>query len=119
MGLLKLLLIWLIFINIITYIIYAIDKYKSMHHKWRIRESTLILLAVIGGSVGALLAMYTVRHKTKHNKFRIGVPVILAVQIIVVCGLYSIKINVIAKYERNSGCTGAIQESYSISVFKT
>ena len=82
MGLLKLLLIWLIFINIITYIIYAIDKYKSMHHKWRIRESTLILLAVIGGSVGALLAMYTVRHKTKHNQFRIGVPVILAVQII-------------------------------------
>ena len=88
MGLLKLLLIWLIFINIITYIIYAIDKYKSMHHKWRIRESTLILLAVIGGSVGALLAMYTVRHKTKHNKFRIGVPVILAVQIIAVCGVY-------------------------------
>jgi uncharacterized membrane protein YsdA (DUF1294 family) len=88
MGLLKLLLIWLIFINIITYIIYAIDKYKSMHHKWRIRESTLILLAVIGGSVGALLAMYTVRHKTKHNKFRIGVPVILAVQIIVVCVVY-------------------------------
>ena len=85
MGLLKLLLIWLIFIN---YIIYAIDKYKSMHHKWRIRESTLILLAVIGGSVGALLAMYTVRHKTKHNKFRIGVPVILAVQIIVVCVVY-------------------------------
>ena len=88
MGLLKLLLIWLIFINIITYIIYAIDKYKSMHHKWRIGESTLILLAVIGGSVGALLAMYTVRHKTKHNKFRIGVPVILAVQIIVVCVVY-------------------------------
>ena len=108
MGLLKLLLIWLIFINIITYIIYAIDKYKSMHHKWRIRESTLILLAVIGGSVGALLAMYTVRHKTKHNKFRIGVPVILAVQIIVVCVVY------IALR-----CTGAIQESYSISVFKT
>ena len=75
-------------IKIITYIIYAIDKYKSMHHKWRIRESTLILLAVIGGSVGALLAMYTVRHKTKHNKFRIGVPVILAVQIIVVCVVY-------------------------------
>ena len=75
-------------INIITYIIYAIDKYKSMHHNWRIRESTLIMLAVIGGSVGALLAMYTVRHKTKHNKFRIGVPVILAVQIIVVCVVY-------------------------------
>lgn len=52
------------------------------------KESTLILLAVIGGSVGALLAMYTVRHKTKHNKFRIGVPVILAVQIIVVCVVY-------------------------------
>ena len=88
MGLLKLLLIWLIFINIITYIIYAIDKYKSMHHKWRITESTLILLALIGGSEVELIAMYTVRHKTKHNKFRIGLPVILAVQIIAVCGVY-------------------------------
>ena len=46
------------------------------------------LMCSPGGSVGALLAMYTVRHKTKHNKFRIGVPVILAVQIIVVCVVY-------------------------------
>ncbi len=83
------------------------------------KESTLILLAVIGYSVGALLAMYTVRHKTKHNKFRIGAGYTCCTDYCSVCGLYSIKINVIAKYERNSGCTGAIQESYSISVFKT
>mgnify|MGYP000658285553 CR=1 FL=1 len=80
---------WLILINIITFVIYALDKYKAIHHAWRIPERTLILLAAIGGSVGALSAMYTVRHKTKHNKFRIGVPVILVIQIIVLYILYT------------------------------
>lgn len=82
MDLLKIIEVWLIFINIFTFAAYALDKYKAVHHAWRIPERTLILLAVIGGSVGALLAMYTVRHKTKHNKFRIGVPAILIVQIV-------------------------------------
>lgn len=80
----NLIIIWFLFINAATFIVYAIDKYKAVHHKWRIPEKTLILLAVAGGSIGALLAMYIVRHKTKHNKFRIGVPAILIVQLIIV-----------------------------------
>ncbi len=82
MDLLKVIDVWLIFINIFTFAAYALDKYKAIHHAWRIPERTLILLAVIGGSVGALIAMYTVRHKTKHKKFVIGVPAILIVQIV-------------------------------------
>ena len=70
MDLLKIIEVWLIFINIFTFAAYALDKYKAVHHAWRIPERTLILLATIGGSVGALSAMYTVRHKTKHNKFQ-------------------------------------------------
>ena len=60
---------WLILINIITFVIYALDKYKAVHHLWRIPEKTLIFLAIIGGSPAALLAMYTIRHKTRHIKF--------------------------------------------------
>lgn len=82
MELLEVVKLWLIIINILTYIVYAVDKYKAVHHKWRISEKTLLLCAVAGGSVGALLAMYTVRHKTKHIKFVIGVPAILVVQVI-------------------------------------
>lgn len=59
---------WLILINIITFVIYALDKYKAVHHLWRIPEKTLIFLAIIGGSPAALLAMYTIRHKTSLYK---------------------------------------------------
>ena len=52
---------WLILINIITFVIYALDKYKAVHHLWRIPEKTLIFLAIIGGSPAAILAMYTIR----------------------------------------------------------
>ncbi len=68
-------------ISIITFALYGIDKYKAKHNKWRISEATLILMAAIGGSVGALLAMLLFRHKTQHAKFTIGVPLILIVQI--------------------------------------
>lgn len=57
------------------------DKYKARKKLWRIPESTLMGVAVIGGSVGALAGMYTFRHKTKHPKFTIGVPLILLMQI--------------------------------------
>lgn len=89
MDLLKIIETWLVFINIFTFAAYALDKYKAIHHAWRIPERTLILLAAIGGSVGALSAMYTVRHKTKHNKFRIGVPAILIIQLILAYIVYS------------------------------
>lgn len=58
------------------------DKHKARKKKWRIPEATLIGAAVLGGSLGVLLGMYTARHKTRHLKFAIGVPVILAVQIV-------------------------------------
>ena len=74
---------WLILINIITFVIYALDKYKAVHHLWR------IFLAIIGGSPAAILAMYTIRHKTRHIKFTLGVPVILVIQIIVLYILYT------------------------------
>ena len=89
MDLLKIIEAWLVFINIFTFAAYALDKYKAIHHAWRIPERTLILLAAIGGSVGALFAMYTVRHKTKHYKFRIGVPAILIIQFILAYILYN------------------------------
>ena len=89
MDLLKVIEAWLVFINIFTFAAYALDKYKAVDHAWRIPERTLILLAAIGGSVGALSAMYIVRHKTKHNKFRIGVPAILVIQLILAYIVYS------------------------------
>ncbi|MCQ2516381.1 MAG: DUF1294 domain-containing protein [Saccharofermentans sp.] len=74
--------IYLVLINIITFITYGMDKRLAIKHKWRISEATLILLAAIGGSIGAFLGMQVFRHKTKHMKFVIGVPVIFILQII-------------------------------------
>lgn len=74
--------IYLVAINLFAYILYGIDKYKSKKSKWRIPEKTLITIALLGGSVGALLAMKMFRHKTKHKKFTIGVPLILIAQIV-------------------------------------
>ena len=75
------LLYYLITINIVTLIVYGIDKVKAMKGKWRISEATLLLLAIIGGSVGAWLGMKTWHHKTMHKKFKYGLPLILLAQI--------------------------------------
>lgn len=74
--------VYFICINIITFIIYGIDKRRARQHRWRISEATLILLAMLGGSVGALTGMRCFRHKTRHWKFTIGIPVILGIQIL-------------------------------------
>lgn len=74
-------MIYLAIINIVTLIVYGVDKLKAKRHQWRIPESTLILLAVIGGSIGALLGMKIWHHKTKHKKFKYGIPIILALQL--------------------------------------
>ena len=74
-------IIYLVIINVITFVVYGIDKWKAKKAKWRIRESTLLGLAAIGGSIGALLAMKILRHKTLHNQFKYGVPLILVAQI--------------------------------------
>ena len=75
------LLYYLIAINIVTFFVYGIDKWKAKQSKWRIPEATLLLLAVIGGSVGAWLGMKTWHHKTMHKKFKYGLPLIILVQI--------------------------------------
>ena len=75
-------LIYLIIINVVTFFVYGIDKYKAKHDKWRIPEATLLLLAVVGGSVGAWCGMKVWRHKTMHKKFKYGVPVIFILQVV-------------------------------------
>lgn len=73
-------------INIFTFAIYAIDKYKSTHNKWRIPEKRLVLFAGIGGSLGALLGMLVTRHKIRKPKFYITVPIFLILHILI--GVY-------------------------------
>ena len=77
-----LLTIYLILVNAIAFLLMLIDKQKAKKKKWRIPEATLMGSAAIGGSIGALAGMYTFRHKTKHPKFTVGVPVILVLQLI-------------------------------------
>ena len=74
-------LYYLIAINIITFFIYGIDKLKAKKGKWRIPESTLLLLAIIGGSIGAWLGIKVWHHKTLHKKFKYGIPLIVIAQI--------------------------------------
>ena len=74
-------LIYLLAVNAVTFIVYGIDKYKAKHAKWRISEATLLLLAVIGGSIGAWCGMKVWHHKTMHKKFKYGVPIIFILQV--------------------------------------
>ncbi len=74
--------IYLLAINLATFVTYGIDKWKAKKAKWRIREASLLLLAVLGGSLGAWLGMRVWHHKTQHKKFKYGVPVIIIVQLI-------------------------------------
>ena len=75
--------VWLV-INLITFILYGVDKCRARRGKWRIPEKTLLSGTWLLGGVGAWLAMRAFRHKTKHPKFTIGIPVILALQLIAV-----------------------------------
>ena len=76
--------IYLVVINVVTFFLYGIDKWKARRDKWRIEEATLLWWAAFGGSIGALLGMKAWHHKTLHKKFTIGVPAILMAQIAIV-----------------------------------
>ena len=76
----KLLSIYLLIINALGFLLMLVDKWKARKNRWRVRESTLLLIAALGGSVGSLLGMYLFRHKTLHLKFTLGIPLILAGQ---------------------------------------
>ena len=73
-------LIYICLINLADFILFGIDKWKAVHGKWRIPEATLLGVACIGGSVGALLGMLLFRHKIRKPKFKIGIPAILFLQ---------------------------------------
>ena len=72
---------YLLAINIATFFLYGIDKYKAKKGRWRISEATLLLMAVIGGSIGAWVGMRIWHHKTMHKMFKYGIPVIIIFQV--------------------------------------
>lgn len=80
-NIMKYILIYFIIMNLIAFSLMGIDKYKAIHHKWRIPEKTLFMSAIIGGSIGSILGMYTFRHKTKHTTFVVGMPAIFIIQL--------------------------------------
>jgi len=77
----QLLFLYLLIVNAIGFLLMLVDKWKARKKLWRIPESSLLLAAAIGGSIGSLAGMYTFRHKTRHLKFTLGIPVILLLQI--------------------------------------
>lgn len=83
----RILMWYLIIINVVTWLTYGLDKWKAKAGKWRIPERTLLLLALTGGSVGALAGMMLFRHKTKKAKFFIGVPVMFVVHCVIMAAV--------------------------------
>ena len=81
---------YLFAINIVSFFLYGIDKYKAKKNKWRIPEATLLMIAVIGGSIGAWGGMRLWHHKTMHKKFKYGIPVIMNMQVCLVVYLHTI-----------------------------
>lgn len=73
---------YVLVINIIGFLAFGIDKLKARHHRWRISEFTLMLLAVLGGGIGCFLGMRLFHHKTRHTLFTVGIPVIIVVEVI-------------------------------------
>ena len=80
---------YLALMNLAAFAAFGADKRRARERRWRVPEETLLLLAAFGGSLGALTGMLLFHHKTKHRKFRFGVPVLLAAQLAVLywlCG---------------------------------
>jgi uncharacterized membrane protein YsdA (DUF1294 family) len=76
----KIILILFLALNLITFFVYGIDKWKAKKGKWRISEATLLILAAVGGSIGAWCGVKVWHHKTLHKKFRYGIPAIIILQ---------------------------------------
>ena len=79
---------YLILINAVGFVIMLADKIKAKRGAWRIPEATLLTVAAIGGSLGTLLGMYLFRHKTKHHKFTVTVPLLLILHVVALLRLY-------------------------------
>ncbi|MGM9537547.1 MAG: DUF1294 domain-containing protein [Candidatus Onthomonas sp.] len=72
---------WLVLINVLAFVLFGLDKWKARRDAWRISENALMLSAVLGGSIGALAGMRVFHHKTRHKKFFIGIPLLLALDV--------------------------------------
>ena len=77
----NIILYYLLAVNIATFLLYGIDKYKAKKNQWRISEATLLMMAAIGGSIGTWAGMRLWHHKTMHKKFKYGIPVIIIFQV--------------------------------------
>lgn len=88
MSLSEIILYYFAAINVLTFLLYGLDKLKAKHSWWRIPEKTLLWLAVLGGTLGALLGMKVWHHKTLHKKFKYGIPTILILQLIIIGYLF-------------------------------
>ena len=84
----KIVIYYLLGINLLAFLLFGIDKWKARQGRWRIPEATLLLLAALGGSIGALAGMCVFHHKTKHKKFAIGLPLILLAQVVLAYFIY-------------------------------
>lgn len=85
----KYFIIYLIAINIIAFLSMYIDKRRAKYGKWRIKEHTLFILALLGGSIGSIAGMYTFRHKTQKARFFIGFPAILILEVLLGILIYN------------------------------
>ena len=75
---------YFVIVNLVTFIIYGLDKWKAKKSKWRFSEAMLLKLAIIGGSIGDWLGMKTWHHKTMHKKFKYGIPTIIIIQLLII-----------------------------------
>ncbi len=82
---------YFIAVNLVAFFVFSIDKLRAKNGRWRIPESMLLLLAVIGGSAGAYSGMKLWHHKTLHNKFRFGIPVIMFLQLAIIVYFFFIR----------------------------
>ena len=80
----KYILIYLIVINLITFIVFALDKICAIKKKWRYKEVSLLGMCLVGGAIGGFLAMHLFRHKTKKKLFVIGVPLIIVIHLVMI-----------------------------------
>lgn len=78
---------YIVFINLVALVVMGIDKRRSIKHEWRISEKCLFTLAIIGGAIGIYFGMYAFSHKTKHLSFKLGIPLLIGLNLIIYYGL--------------------------------
>ena len=95
LSLISAILIYIILIKIITFVLFFLDKFYAKKNMWRISEKTLLISSLLGGTIGALLGMKAFRHKVRKLRFKIGIPVILIIQIIIILYYFLVLFNIL------------------------